>query len=103
MDYRFEYAESFWLDYAEAIHYICDTLNNPIAARDLDERFERIKRTVLPFPAAYKPFAAPPEVETPYYTLPVGSYLAFYVVLDGVIEFRRFLYAHSDLPRRLDL
>ena len=102
MHYRINYAESFLWDYGEAVDYIGRTLQNPIAARKMDDKFEKAKSTVLGYPKATKPFAVPPQVDTPYYTIPVGNYLALYVVLDDVIEFRRFLYAHSDLSHRLE-
>ena len=101
MSYRFEYKDSFWQDYFHAIGYIVDALQNPIAARELDNTFEREKRTLLVFPKAAKPYASPPEVDTEYYSLRVKNYLAFYVVRGDVIEFRRFLYSRADLHDRL--
>lgn len=101
MSYRFEYRESFWQDYLGALAYIWEELENPIAARNLDDAFEREKRALLSFPKASKPYLSPPEVDEAYYALPVKNYFAFYVVRDGVVEFRRFLYSRSDLSERL--
>ena len=44
MAYRFEYRASFWQDYSAALSYIADNLKNRIAARELDEAFEREKQ-----------------------------------------------------------
>lgn len=101
MSYRFEYKDSFWQDYYHAIEYIADALQNPIAAQELDNAFEREKRALLIFPKAAKPYATPPEVDADYYALQAKNYLAFYVVRGDVIEFRRFLYSRADLRDRL--
>lgn len=101
MAYRFEYRESFWEDYLSALEYIAVTLKNPIAARTLDEAFEREKRVLLSFPKAARPYASPPKVETDYYALRVKNYFAFYVVSGEVIEFRRFLYSRAENADRL--
>lgn len=101
MTYRFKYRDSFWQDYFTAMAYITDNLQNRIAARQLDSAFEREKRSLLKFPKASRPCAAPPKVDTEYYALPVKNYVAFYVVIGDVIEFRRFLYSRADLQDRL--
>ena len=103
MSYRFEYKESFLQDYYNALGYIADALQNRIAARELDEAFEQEKRSVLIFPKASQPYASPPEVDADYYALRVKNYMAFYVVRDNVVEFRRFLYSRSDLRDRLKM
>lgn len=101
MAYRFEYRASFWQDYSAALYYIADNLKNQIAARELDEAFEREKQVLLHFPTAGKPYASPPDVDTNYYVLRVKNYLAFYVVMGDVVEFRRFLYSRANLRERL--
>ena len=100
---RLKATPAFWADFDDVIDYITETLENPIAAEFLLDSLVKKARALeaSPFPAATKPYFAPPEVDLPYYALPVGNYLAFYVVLDDVIEFRRFLYARSDLSHRL--
>ncbi len=101
MAYRFEYRASFWQDYSAALAYIAGSLKNPLAARELDEAFEREKQALLSFPTAAKPFASPPDTDANYYALRVKSYMAFYVVAGDVIEFRRFLYSRANLYDRL--
>ena len=100
MAYMFEYRESFWQDYLSALDYIAVALKNPIAARALDDAFEREKRALL-FPKAMRPYASPPQVDTDYYAIRVKNYLAFYIINGDVIEFRRFLYCRSELSDRL--
>ncbi len=101
MSWRFEYKDSFWQDYLDALRYIAKGLQNRAAARDMDDAFEKEKRTLLVFPKASRVYASPPEADAVYYALRVKNYLAFYVVRDDVIEFRRFLYSRADVPDRL--
>ena len=101
MAYRFEYRASFWQDYSAALSYIADKMKNQIAARELDEAFEREKQALLSFPTAGKPYASPPDVDADYYVLRVKNNLAFYVVKGDVVEFRRFLYSRANLHSRL--
>lgn len=103
-DNKLKATPQFWTDFEDAAEYISETLKNPIAAENLLNLLVKKAYALAEsvFPKATKPFAVPPQVDTPYYTIPVGNYLAFYVVLDDVIEFRRFLYAHSDLSHRLE-
>ena len=101
MSYKFEYRDTFWQDYLAALTYIAENLQNRIAARELDEAFEREKRVLLSFPTAARPYASPPDVDTNYYVLRVKNYLAFYVVMGDVVEFRRFLYSRANLQDRL--
>lgn len=37
------------------------------------------------------------ERPLPYYWFPVGNYMVFYVVIDDVVEVRRFLYKARNL------
>ena len=39
--------------------------------------------------------------EYPYYRIYVHNCTVFYVVIDGVMEVRRFLYSAQDIPRML--
>ena len=101
MNYRLDYKDSFWQDYYEALRYIAVGLQNRAAARELDNAFEKEKQTLLLFPRASRVYAEPPETDEAYYALKVKNYMAFYVVRDDVIEFRRFLYSRADMSDRL--
>ena len=101
MNYRFEYRDSFWKDYYDALEYISIALKNKSAVRTLVAEFEKNKGSLLTFPKASKPYASPPDVDMDYYRLRVKNDYAFYVVHGDVVEFRRFLYSRSDLRERL--
>ena len=102
MSYRFEYSDSFWRDYFGALEYLTDVLKNRIAARELDDAFEREKRTLRTMPKASRPYLSPPCVDADYYVLRVKNYMAFYVVRDDVVEFRRFLFSRAQPARKAD-
>jgi plasmid stabilization system protein ParE len=101
MRYKLKTTDQFWADFQESADYIAHTLENPIAAERLLDELVKNAKTLTEFPKASKPYFSPPEVSETYYALPVKNYFAFYVVRDGVVEFRRFLYSRSDLSERL--
>ena len=114
MKCKVEFLPGFWADYEAAIRYISFELNNPSAARSLDAEFDRIIETVREFPHLSAPYPAKDETGEEYRCFSVKNYLAFYVIRStgnalqhgdrdepDVIEFRRFLYAGSDIPSRL--
>ena len=103
MDYRLKATNEFRADFDDAINYIANTLHNPIAAEALLDELVKNAKSVTVFPKASRVYAAPPEADAAYYALRVKNYLAFYVVRDDVIEFRRFLYSRADVPDRLKM
>ena len=101
MSYRLRATAEFWSDFSAAAEYIARELKNPAAAERLLTELEKQAETLTEFPKAVMPWASPPETDTDYYALRVRNYLAFYVVLDDVVELRRFLYGRADLRVRV--
>lgn len=102
MAYKLAYAPGFARDLDGALDHILTVLQNPIAARALVDKLERAVLTVQRFPLASPPYPSQKARPLPYYRVQVGNYAAFYVVRGDTVEFRRFLYARSDLPARLE-
>ena len=100
MAYRFELSPQFRADFADTLRYIRDKLHNPIAADHLVSVFEEAARSVSGYPCATKPLMIGLPEEA-YYYIRVKNYLAFYVVDESTMQFRRFLYARSDFIERL--
>ena len=100
MAHDLKYAPLFRADFADTLHYIRDTLKNPIAADNLIASFDTAASSVSASPCVTKPIMAGNPQEVYYYTR-VKNYLAFYVVYENTVEFPRFLYAHSDLIAKL--
>ena len=65
------------------------------------DKLEAAVLTVQRFPFSSPPYPTSKRRPLPYYRVLVGNYAAFYVVHDNTVEFRRFLYARSDLPTKL--
>ncbi len=101
MEYELAYTPGFDRDLTEALNYILDVLKNPQAAAALVDRLEAAVLEVQRFPYALRPYPDAKRRPLPYYRVSVGNYSAFYVVTGNTVEFRRFLYAASDLPSRL--
>lgn len=55
----------------------------------------------LAMPCAAAVYKGTKERSVPYHWFEVGSYMVFYVVIDDVVEVRRFLYGARDLTRML--
>ncbi len=99
--YKLRYLPLFWDDLNEAVSYIADVLENRSAAERL---LDSVEAKILEY--AQTPRIAPVYKTTrkrslPYYWFEVGSYMVFYVVIDDVMEVRRFLYGARDLTRML--
>lgn len=74
---------------------------HPSAAAELLDELDRVFDLVSAFPFAMQPYPLERRYAEVYRAVDVKKYLAFYVVLGDVVEFRRFLHARSDLPSYL--
>lgn len=101
MSFRIDFTPAFWDDYESALRYIAEDLGNPQAAVSVEGALKAAIPMIADYPFSMHPY--PTAVDRPhiYRSVKVKNYLAFYVVLENVIEFRRFLYAASDIPPNL--
>ena len=99
--YTPEYTEQFRNDMAEAIRYIVCKLENPLAAQKLKDDVERdiLDRSFAPLSVA--PYFTDEKTGDVYYPIYTGNFITFYVVMGKVMEVRRFIYAHRDMPAHL--
>lgn len=67
-------------------------------ALEMLDELDRVFDLVSAFPFSMQPYPLEKQHAEVYRAIDVKKYLAFYVVLDDVVEFRRFLHARSDLP-----
>ena len=100
-NYLLRQTPQFEEDFKKALWHIAVSLKNPMAADALTDEFERVSELVRAFPLSVQPYPTKADRPEVYRAVGVKRYLAFYVVLDGVVEFRRFLYAGTDIPSRL--
>ena len=100
-NYKLRYLKLFEDDLHEAVSYITDVLNNPQAAERLIEETENAILERLKMPLAFEPYRSAKSRKNIYYRIYVGNYTVFYVVLDDVMEVRRFIYSRRDFDRLL--
>jgi len=96
-EYELSYLPTFEQDLAEVRDYIAFKLMNPKAALRLIEDTEKAIYKRLGNPLGFKPYSSIRERKHPYYRINIRNYSVFYVVIDNVMEVRRFVYAKRDL------
>lgn len=99
--YKLQYLPLFWSDLNSAVSSIAGELQNPAAAERLLDQVEAGILSHLEMPLAAAKYKTTRDRPVPYYWFEVGNYMVFYVVLDDVVEIRRFLYGARDLTRML--
>lgn len=95
--YKLRYLPLFYEDIAAVVDYISNDLQNPEAARKLIDLTEQAILKRLDNPVSFKPVQSKKERKTPYYRININNYAVFYVVIDDVMEVRRFLYSRRDI------
>ena len=96
---KIRYTQLFQDDLMKAVNYISFTLENPTAADKLVDDTEKAILERAACAESFEPFPSTRRREYPYYRIYVHNYTVFYVVIDGVMECRRFLYSARNLPR----
>jgi plasmid stabilization system protein ParE len=96
--YKLRYLPIFERDLDEVADYIARVLQNPIAALRLVEDTEKAILRRLNNPLIFAPYHSLIDRKQPYYTIQVRNYTVFYVVIDDVMEVRRFVYGKRNLP-----
>ena len=91
--YKLRYLPLFEDDLYDAVSYIANVLNNPQAAEKLLKETEKAIYERLKMPLAFEPYHSAKERRDVYYRIYVGNYTVFYVVIDDVMEIRRFIYS----------
>ncbi len=90
--YQLRYLPSFKQDLMEVTGYITNVLNNPNAALKLVDAVEAAILERQNNPSIFEPYPSMKKREYEYYRIYVNNYTVFYVVIDDVMEVRRFLY-----------
>lgn len=95
--YKLRYLPLFEQDLTAVRDYIAITLQNPTAAQRLVEETEKAILKRLDTPLAFEPYHSNRDRKHPYYRIRVKNYTVFYVVIDDVMEVRRFVYSRRNL------
>jgi plasmid stabilization system protein ParE len=99
--YRLRYLPLFEQDLAAAKDYISINLQSPVAAERLVEAAEKAIQKRLLAPLSLAPYHSKRHRKHPYYRIHVKNYSVFYVVIDDIMELRRFIYSKRNLSELL--
>lgn len=99
--YKLQYLPLFEQDLMETVNYIMYVLKNPGAALRLIDDVETVILERLSNPIAFEPYYSAKKRKSPYYRIYIRKYVVYYVVIDDVMEVRRFLYSAMDVDRYL--
>jgi plasmid stabilization system protein ParE len=97
-EYTLSYLPIFEEDIIKVRDYITFDLANPLAAARLIDDVEEAIQKRLYNPEGFKPYKSKRDRKQPYYRINVRNYAVFYVVIDNVMEVRRFVYAKRNIP-----
>ena len=99
--YRLRYLPLFEQDLERAVLYIGNVLRYPDAAFNLVDDVEAAILERLDYPLSFEPYPSTKKRKYPYYRIYVKNYVVYYVVIDDVMEVRRFLYGAQETKRHL--
>jgi len=88
-------------DLEEIKTYICEELENPIAANNVVSRITKSIKNLKDTPGIGRPLTTKVSFETDYRFLVCGNYLAFYRFEDETAYVDRILYGRRDYVRIL--
>ena len=90
MEYTLRYLPIAKQDLADAINYILNEFQNPIAAENTLNKIEKaIQERLEHGPESFAVWPSKKKHEFPYRRINVGNYTVWYVVIDKVMEVRR--------------
>ena len=99
--YKLQYLPLFKEDLLETLAYITNVLKNPDAAEKLANDVEAAILERLNNPTIFEPYRSIRKRKYPYYRIYVRNYVVYYVVIEDVMEVRRFLYGARDRNKYL--
>lgn len=95
--YTLRYLPIFEEDLFSAADYISNKLFNKQAALKLVAETEKAILRRLENPVSFKPYSSSKGRKHKYYRIIFNNYSVFYVVIDDVMEVRRFIYNGRDV------
>lgn len=99
--YQLRYLPIFEQDLVEMVSYITNVLRNPDAANQLLADVEAAIYERLENPLFFEAYRSAGKRKHDYYRIYVRNYTVYYVVIDNVMEVRRFLYSARDVEKFL--
>lgn len=99
--YKLVYLPMFADDLSQAAKYISNDLKNPSVAQKLIDDTEKAILERLKSPLSFQPYLSAKQRKNTYYRINIRNYSVFYVVIDDVMEVRRFIYSKRDIDNIL--
>lgn len=99
--YRLRYLPLFEKDLMEAVGYIADALNNADAAYRLVDKVEAAILERKNNPTIFEPYHSKKARQHEYYRIYIDNFTVYYIVIDDIMEVRRFLYKARDINNLL--
>ncbi len=99
--YKLRYLPLFEQDLIKTVNYITHILKNSNAAIRLVDDVEAAILKRLSNPLAFEAYHSIKKRKHPYYRIYIRNYVVYYVVIDDVMEIRRFLYGTMDIDKYL--
>ena len=96
-EFKLSFLPLFEDDMLEAVTYISEVLNNPIAAERVVGETEKALYKRLESPLSFSPYKSIKQREDAYYRIFVGNFTVFYVVKGDIMEVRRFIYSRRNI------
>ena len=97
MEYTLRYLPIAKQDLNDAINYILNEVQNPIAAENTLNKIEKaILNRFKEGPESFAIWPSTRKREFPYRRINVGNYTVWYVVIDSVMEVRRIQPSRRD-------
>jgi len=95
--YKIRYLPTFEKDLEDALDYVALHLQNPAAATNLLKETEETILERLSAPLAFEPYYSKKERKYPYYRIRIKNYVIYYVVIEDVMELRRFVHSRRNI------
>ena len=90
MEYTLRYLPIAKQDLSDAINFIMNEYQNPIAAENTLNRIEKaIFERLEDGPESFAIWPSTKKREYPYRRINIGNYTVWYVVIDNIMEIRR--------------
>ena len=99
--YELRYLPIFSADLTEAVMYISNVLHNPQAAERLVSDTEKAILERLNSPLSHQPYQSVRKRKHTYYRINIRNFSVFYVVIDNIMEVRRFIYGKRNIDNIL--
>lgn len=99
--YSLRYLAVAQADLADIAQHISEELFAPEAAMNLLNKLDEAISNLEYFPFSGHPYKSRGKLADEYRIMVVERYLVFYVVMDNIVEIRRFIYSKRDFERLL--